>query len=267
MKPAEFLHTHALFSREDFTQALNRSGQRAPATVTKHLQTWRRAGRLFTVRRGLYLRLAPGQTPSEVSVDPLAVASRLAPDAMLAYHTALEALGHAQTPFERLFFATWSKTRALRFQGREYLPVRPRAAMLHAKDDFALRLERAGLEVRVTSLERTVVDVLDRPDLAGGIEEVLRSLGSVGALDFDSLARYASLVARPLLTARLGCVLEAHARRWLTPPRLLMALEGKRPRGPVYMERRTPGRLVRRWNLVVPPDMPLAEDEADGPVP
>ncbi len=260
MKPAEFLHTHMLFRRDEFTRSLGLSGPRAPATVTKHLQTWRRDGRLCAVRRGVYLRLDPGQKPAEASVDALALASRLAPDAVLAYHTALEALGHAQSPFERLYFTTWSKTRALRFHGRQYVPVRPRERLFHAEDAFDVKLERAGLEVRVTSLERTLVDVLDRPDLAGGMEEVWRSLGSVEALDFAALARYAELVARPLLTARLGYVLEAHARRWLSPPRLLTALEEKRPAGPVYLDRRQPGRLVRRWNLVVPPDMTPSEE-------
>ena len=123
-----------------------------------------------------------------------------------------------------------------------------------------MRLERSGLEVRSTTLERTLVDVLDRPDLAGGMEEVWRSLASVEALDFAALTQYAELVERPLLTARLGYLLEAHARRWLTPPKLLSALEAKRPAGPVYLDRRQPGRLARRWNLVVPPDLPLSED-------
>lgn len=259
VKPAEFLHTHALFTRGEFARVMGQRGSRVPATLTKHLQTWRRDGRLHAVRRGVYLRLGPGQKPARASVDPLALASRLAPDAALAYHTALEALGHAQSPFERLFFATWSKTRPLRFQGRHYVPVRPRATLARSKEDFLVRLDRSGLEVCATSLERTVVDVLDRPDLAGGMEEVWRSLESVEALDFAVLGRYAKLVARPLLAARLGLVLEAHAKRWLTPSKLLAALEAQRPRGPVYLERRRPGRLVKRWNLIVPPDMPSLE--------
>lgn len=260
MKPAEFLHTHALFSRDEFAAAMRLRGPSAPATLTKHLQTWRRDGRLLAVRRGVYVRLAPGLGQTEASVDPLALASRLASDATLAYHTALEALGFAQSAFERLYFLTWSKSRPLRFQERDYVPVRPRARLRRVKGLFVVRLERAGLELRSTSLERTLVDVLDRPDLAGGMEEVWRSLGAVEALDFAALGRYAELVARPLLTARLGYVLEAHARRWLTPAKLLSALESKRPTGPVYLDRRQPGRLVKRWNLVVPPDLPPSEE-------
>lgn len=267
MKPAEFLYTHSLFRREEFARAMGGRAARAPATLTKHLQNWRRDGRLHAVRRGVYLRLAPGQGPADAAVDPLALASRLAPDAVLAYHTALEAHGRAQSPFERLFFATWTKARPLRFQGRQYVPVHPRAALARSKDAFVVRLERAGLEVRASSLERTLVDVLDRPDLAGGMEEVWRSCGSVEAVDFAALSRYLALVSRPLLVARLGFVLEVHAKRWLTPEKLLAKLEAQRPRGPLYLERRQPGQLVRRWNLIVPPDMPPSEEANRGHAP
>ncbi len=260
MTPAEFLHTHALFSRDEFVAAMQLRGPSAPATLTKHLQNWRRAGRLLVARRGVYLRLAEGQTAADLNVDPLALASRLAPDATLAYHTALEALGHAQSAFERVHFVTRTKPKRFRFQGRVYVPVQPRARLRKTKELFVVRLERAGLEVRSTSIERTLVDVLDRPDLAGGMDEVWRSLASIEALDFTVLARYAALVERPLLTARLGYLLDSHAHRWLTPAKLLAALEAKRPAGPVCLDRRRPGRLVKRWNLVVPPDMTPSED-------
>ena len=42
-----------------------------------------------------------------------------------------------------------------------------------------LTTERAGMSLRVTNLERTFVDVLDRPLFSGGWEEVWRSLEAV----------------------------------------------------------------------------------------
>lgn len=264
MKPLEFLHTHPLFTRQEFDRALSEGRGRAPATLTKHLQSWRRSGRLHPVRRGVYVRLVPGRKLSETPVDPLALASKMASDAVLAYHTALEAHGVAQSAFERLFFATWTKASRLRFQGREYVPVRPRASLRGACEEWVTRLERAGVELRVTTLERTVVDVLDRPDLAGGVEEIWRSLEAVEALDFGPLVRYFDRVARPLLSARLGFVLEANRSRWLTPEWPLAHLEARRPRVPVYLDRRQTGRLMRRWNLIVPPDMSPLEEQPGG---
>jgi hypothetical protein len=49
------------------------------------------------------------------------------------------------------------------------------------------------MELRVAGLERTLVDVLDRPDLSGSWEEIWRSLESVEFFDLDKVVEYALL--------------------------------------------------------------------------
>ncbi len=265
MTPAEFLHTHDVFRRSELARALNRSGPRAPTTLTSHLQRWERTGRVLRLRRGLYVRAAGGESAAAARVDPLVLASRLADDAVLAYHAALEAHGYAQSVFQRFTAATWSKARSLEFQGWTFVPVRPRAGVRPSGDKFTLRMDRAGSEVHVTTVERTLVDVLDRPDLAGGVEEAWRSCAHVEALDFDALEKYAILVRRRVVFARLGFLLENHAQRWMVPKALLERLRKRGPRAPVYfdLDRRRRGRFVPRWNLVVPPELPPQKEASD----
>ena len=45
----------------------------------------------------------------------------LAPDAVLGYHTALEAHGYGQSVYERLFFLTQHKVKAATFRGRVFV--------------------------------------------------------------------------------------------------------------------------------------------------
>ena len=47
--------------------------------------------------------------------------------------------------------------------------------------------DRMGMDVRVSSIERTLVDSLHRPNLSGGWEEIWRSFESVNFLDLDQL--------------------------------------------------------------------------------
>src|SRR3990172_4000590 len=114
MKPEVFLATHSLFTREELAAVLRgRAG--AP-----HRARWRRQDRIVRVKRGVFVRHdAPGG-PNGASPDFIALASRMAPDAAVAYHTALEAHGLAQSLFERLPFVTWTKTRPIRFRGRRF---------------------------------------------------------------------------------------------------------------------------------------------------
>jgi predicted transcriptional regulator of viral defense system len=254
MTPEAFLATHALFTREDLARVLRDRGSRSPGTVSSHLARWRRQNRILKVKEGLYVRLDPDATMAAQGIDFLALASLLAPDGALAYHTALEAHGVAQSLFERLTFVTWTKTRPLRFQGREFVPVRPREALRRArkKNAWTESMERSGTEVRVTSLERTVADVFDRPDLAGGAEEVWRSSAGVAALDLGELESYVHTLGSRTLAAKVGFFLERRADDLAVPPTLLERLRKRAPRSPVYIDRRRKSRFASRWNLMVP---------------
>ena len=254
MKPEEFLATHALFTREELSRLLKERGSRSQGTVSSHLARWRRQGRILKVKGGLYVRLGPDRVSTMQALDLLVLASRLAPDGALAYHTALEAHGVAQSLFERLTFVTWTKTRSLRFQGREFVPVRPREALRRSRrpNGWIESMDRSGAEVRVTSLERTVADVLDRPDLAGGADEVWRSSASVPAFDLGELESYVRALGSQTLAAKVGFLLEQRAEDLAVPRTLLERLRKLAPRSPVYFDRRLKSRFASRWNLMVP---------------
>lgn len=115
-------------------------------------------------------------------------------------------------------------------------------------------MERSGMEVRVTSLERTMVDVLNRPDLSGGWEEIWQSLESVEFFGFDKVVKYALLLGNGTTAAKVGFFLEEHREPLMVEEKHLKSLHGLRPRQPHYLDRdkRRSGRLVSGWNLVVP---------------
>ncbi len=261
MKPELFLANHSAFSRAEFLAAL-RSRGRGNATVDSHLTRWRRQGRVVRVKPGVFLRVEEPVQPGATSPDFLALASRMAPDAVLGYHTALEAHGVAQSVFERFTFLTWTKTRATSFRGRRFVPVRPRAALAAAHFGLAWveSLERRGIAIRVTTVERTVADVLDRPGLSGGIEEVWRSLQAVPAVDPAALETYVLALDSRTAVAKVGFYLESRREELAVPDAMLERLRAHIPRSPVYMDRERRGRLVARWALFVP-SMLLGQEE------
>ena len=71
-----------------------------------------------------------------------------------------------------------------------------------------MTMDRQGVAVRVTAVERTVVDVLHRPELAGGVEEVLKSLDLVRYLDPAKVADYVELLDNRSLASVSGWWLE-----------------------------------------------------------
>ena len=172
---------------------------------------------------------------------------------MLCHHTALEVHGVAQSLFERFTYLTWTKAKRTAFLDRWFVPVRPRAP-LHAAGSANTGRKGRSLrcEILVTSLERAIADVLDRPGLAGVPEECgarcracRRSTRrpSGGARRAPGKPR-ARLEGRLLPGRPPGKAGRAHGGH-RTP-------EVANSRAPVFMDRASKGRLVAQWGLIVP---------------
>ena len=122
MKLNEFLSQHAVFTLDELDRFLSARGSGNPNTRKSLLTYYRKQGRIIPVRRGLYATVPAGGVPRSSPVDPFLVAAKLTPDAMLAYHTALEFHGKAYSVHMRLHYVSASKSIPLTFQ-----PWRPRA--------------------------------------------------------------------------------------------------------------------------------------------
>ena len=119
-----------------------------------------------------------------------------------------------------------------------------------------LTLERGNVLLRVVSLERTLVDVLNRPRYSGGWEEVRRSLESVEFSDLDRVVEYALLQDNATTVARVGFFLEQHRDGLMVDETHLAGLRHHRPRRPHHLDRsKRGGRLPPDWNLVVPTEV------------
>ena len=226
-----------------------------PAALKGLLRYHVDAGHLLRVRRGLYAAVPRGTRPNAASPDPFLIASRMTGDAVLAFHTALAFHGRAYST--RQVFTVWSaaQVRLFEFRGEQFRAVVPGgegATRSRRMKAGVTEAERQGLRLRVTSLERTLVEVLDRPDLAGGWEEVWRSLEMVEFFDLDEVIACVRLLQNATTAARVGFYLEQHARSLQVDEAHLRALRRLRPAQPRYMDRRRGGKWMPAWNLIVP---------------
>jgi len=228
--------------------------------LTHHLK----AGNILRIKRGLYATVPPGVNPNSTPVDMFLLAGKMSADAVLAYHTALDFLGRAHSIWYRLLYLTNNRaTRPVIFRECEFRGILfPKALRDKGEELFAVNREkRAGLQVRVTSLERTLVDLFDRPDLAGGYEEIWRSLESVQFFDLDMVLDYALLLNNSTTIAKVGLYLETRREELMVEERHLRRLREHRPKDTTYMirgDRRRGNRkrsLVKEWNLVVPQEI------------
>ena len=256
MKPVEYFATHPVFRFGDFASAHQESSARKATASKAALQQHLRAGHLLHVRRGLYAVVPRGASAENLPVDPFLLASRLSPDAVVAYHAALQLHGRAHSLSRRVTYLTCTRAKRCEFRGTEFVPV-PVPPTLRRLTDMGgglVEVTRNGLPVRVTTLERTLVDVLDAPRHGGGWEEIWRSLESVEFFDVDAVIDYALKLGSAVTVAKVGFFLEQHREELMLEESHLKRLEQHAPSQPMYLERskRESGKLLNRWNLVVP---------------
>ncbi len=256
MELQAFFAAHPVFSRAELTKHLRARRSGNPKAVDALLRYHVQAGHLVKLRLGLYGVVPAGADPGAFPVDPYLLAARLADDTVLGYHTALELHGKAHSVFQQFYFLTATAPRPFRFRGQHFRAVAfPRKLVRAHQERFGVETrDRAGVDVAVTGLERTLVDLLDRPELGGGVEEVWRSLGTVEFFDLDAVTEYAVLLGNATTVAKVGYFLEAHRERLMVNDAHLDRLRRRRPRQPHYFEKRDigKGRFVAGWNLVVP---------------
>ena len=259
VKHDAFFRRHLVFRGEQLAEHLSSGGEAGARTQESLVAYHTRTGHLVRIRWGLFAVIPLGADSDTYPIDPFLIASRLTQDAVLSHHTALDFHGRAYSVWRRLTYVASRPLEPLTFRHHVYRGARfPEALVRAGREQFGVSTaERAGMSLRVTSLERTLVDVLHRPHISGGREEIWRSLETVEFFDLDSVVEYVLLLGKATTVSKVGYYLEEHRESLMVEERHLNALRSQRPRQTHYVDRRRSGdgSLVAAWNLVVPTEV------------
>lgn len=250
---APFFSAKPVFGRAEYAQAVGRrpDDKVVTAMLTQHLH----AGNIRRIARGVFASVPKHADASKWGVDRFLAASRLRRGGVIAYHSALELLGCAYT------------------DGHEVQVIAPGEPGIVETADFTCRfvkpprgltppegvttVDRLGLEVRVTSIERTIADLFDRYDLAGGAEELFNSLDLVARVDATALLRFARALANAAAAGAMGYWLEREKTRLGVPDSVISELRTLAPSQSRYALGAKPaaGRLAKGWNVILPTEI------------
>jgi len=239
----EYVDTHQVFTLAEFTRAF-------PHSVTDQNLLARaiRSGSVDRVRRGVYVSKA-GQF-AHSTASPFDVSAAVAEDAVFCYLSALHLHGILHNIVTVTQFYTVRHLDPFTYDGHAY---QPRHRPKHHIDTQAL-LTVSGYRYQTTTKEQTLVDCLTRPALAGGPENVLRSLS--GLVYFDQKKLFTlSESASGNTRAKLGWVLDTKREEWGIDSSSLERLADSVSGGPYYFWSSRPPKdshWVNRWRLYLP---------------
>lgn len=192
MKYYEQLVDLGCFTKDD-VEAL--TGNRETAKTL--IKAYKKKGLVEGVRRELYVAISL-ETKQPVP-SRYAIASNAAADAYVAYHSALEFHGIANQVYFEVFAAAKNRFRAFEHGGLTY-------TFMPSPIDAGVECKPSG--IRVTDLERTVVDGIDAFDKVGGLDEMLRSIEMIPYLNSEKLLIYLEAYNKAFLYQKTGYILE-----------------------------------------------------------
>lgn len=169
MDTETFLAHNQIFTIEESRIALEigRTGSTFHNLLTYYLQR----GHIVRVRKGLYYSIPKGVDPITYPIDPYLVAGKMAPDAILAYHTSLGFHGNLHSLRNNFTYITQRKLKSpFAFRNLLFEGVSIPKGTSHDVHFGVEIVDYQGCKIRETILERTFVDILDRPALINSWE-------------------------------------------------------------------------------------------------
>ena len=248
-----FFARNPVFALDTFVREVGTS--ESVATAYRHLDYYVGVGRLRRVRSGLFAVVPAGIEPKSFTPDPYLVASVAGGGAPLGYHSALELLGVGQSVFHTVTVVSEKRARPFEFDNERVDFVLSPASLRNANrlDLGVTSVRRLGHDLSITGRERTLVDCLLQPGRAGGLEEVLNSLGGFGVVDLQALEQYLHALDVRRAWAVTGYYLEKRMAQLFVPEDALRRMAAQIPRARQYWVReQRGGTLAKGWNLIVP---------------
>ena len=252
---APFFSARPVFDRAEYAAAVGRRPD--DKVVTAMLAQHLRAGNIKRVARGVFASVPKHANSATWSVDRFLAASRLRRGGVIAYHSALELHGCAYTEGHEVQVIAPGEPGVVEtadFSCRFVKPPRGLTQKNGSLADSVTVVDRMGLDVRVTTIERTIADLFDRYDLAGGAEELFNSLDLVARVDAAALVRHARALGNATAAGALGYWLEREQDRLGVESAALKKLHALAPRQARYALAAKPGegRTATGWNVILP---------------
>lgn len=138
----------------------------------------------------------------EIYSSRFEIASNISDSSFLCYHSALEYYGIANQVYNVVYVGSLTRFNNFEFEDNEYICQKV------SDVKFVNNIINEG--IRVTSLEKTIVDCIDKIDIAGGIEEVLNALEQTKYLNEEKILGILQYKNKIFLYQKLGFFIELY---------------------------------------------------------
>lgn len=236
MKHYEKLLEKGCFSREQLIEIVGTA-----TTANQVIYEYQRKGLIEKVKRDFYAVISL-ETKQPV-FSRYQIGSNLFPDACITHHSAFEVFGYGSQVFYECFVATNKRFSDFEYDGVTYRRV-------ERKPD--LEVIQQG-NIRVTSVEQTVVDSIRDFEKIAGLEEVIRCIMLIPGLNEQKLLECLAKNGNGFLYQKCGYLFEEMQEEFHFSADFFEDCERHSSCAKRYLMKDLQGNVFhKRWNLYAP---------------
>lgn len=242
MKHYEKLIDMGSFTRNDVCILLGNE-----AAAHSLLYDYTQKGLIERVRRDLYVAISL-ETKQPVK-NRYAIASKISEDSYITHHSAFEYYGCANQVYYEIYVSGNKNFCEFDYDGVTFRYMKP-----HISEGVVNNQNG----VRVTDIERTILDSINDFEKVGGLEELLKCIEQVPSVKEDKLISYLGIYNSKGLYQKTGYILE-HFRSMLNlSDDFFQKCLNNIPKSKRYLyksEYKKDFILNKKWNLYVPDNL------------
>ena len=211
-----------------------------------------KVGNIKQIKKGLYALV--DQTTGMIYASKFQIASKLFDDAYFSYHEALEYYGLVTQSFvSRFTYITHVYVDDVDFEENIYSSK---------KSDCSLEIIDHMKEngTRVVSLERAIIDSIDNPGYAGGLEEIEYALDACALLDLNKVIKMLEYYDKAYLYQKVGYLFEKHFGNRLPESFYQLCLSRSGNKIHYFESYVGCAKLVSKWKLMVPKERDMPDE-------
>lgn len=196
------------------------------------------------IRNNMYTCIS-GETGAPVA-NRFQIASKITSTSYVSHHTAMEYYGITDQVYYDVYVASKTGFREFDFDGYTYHYVA-------TKDLEGVETPAFSGGIRITNIERTLVDSVKDMDKIAGIEEVLQDIGSMKRMQEKRVLKYLNILSNQFLYQKMGFLLVEHKKQLGLSDEFFDICKSQIGKSKRYLTKdMSKGQYVDEWKLVIP---------------
>ena len=190
MKYLSILTKYKVFSRQDFAVLINDDNL---AKIT--IQNYLKKGYIARIKHNLYGVVS--LETNECIADKFLIASNITETSFVSHHSAFEFYGYYNPVYNDVTVSSISKFNGFEFQKNKYYLIQVPST------NFVEEIRG----IRVTSIERTIVDCIKDSGKYCELEEILNCINLIPYISINDILKYLEEINSKMLYKKVGVVL------------------------------------------------------------